>query len=117
MEGTTHEIPPGWEPAESYSVRPAGYNPAVVITGRIRKFRYVPRWARCRIAARTGERVKQLASDNPGFNRFIIEARPFPPTDTGWLVNPDIEPEVRRILSRTMKLDDPVVDEEPWPRL
>jgi hypothetical protein len=84
----------------------------VIITGKVRS-KLIPRW----YADRCGRNARSLALSNPGFHRVILECRPGPPYDLGLMVNPDIEPDLRRILSRCMRLDPAVPDDDPFPRL
>lgn len=63
-------------------------------------------------------RVQLLVAGNPGFHRLVIHIEnAAAPVEAAYLVNPDIEPQVRRLLRRVLVLTPPVLDEEPWPQL
>lgn len=80
----------------------------MIIEGETR--RGVPRWWTRWI----GRRVQAVAAANPGFHRLVVEARPAPAYDTGHFVDPEVEPAIRRLLSTCMRLDDPVIDDDPY---
>lgn len=82
---------------------------AVVIIHATR-YRRVPRW----YSRHVMHAVQRLAAGNPGFHRLVIELPIIGTAGTGFLVNPDIEPEVRRLLGRVLVLDEPVIDEDPY---
>lgn len=81
---------------------------AVIITGRPRRF--LPAWWHARCA----RRVAELADANPGFERFVLQAHPAPSITADRFVDSTIEPDARRLLSRCMKLDPPVTDDDPY---
>lgn len=66
---------------------------------------------------RTMRRVQILVARNPGFHRLVVEINPAGAWDTGWLVNPDVEPELRRLLGKVLVLAPPVEDHVPWAAL
>lgn len=90
---------------------PTGYNPSVIITAT--RFRHVPAW----YSRRVMREVQRLVAGNPGFHRLVIELPVVGAAETGYLVNPDVEPEVRRLLRRVLVLAEPVEDADPWPQL
>lgn len=83
----------------------------MVITAH--RFRRVPAWYSRRVMLR----VQRACVANPGFHRLVIVLPEFGPAETGYLVNPDVEPQVRRLLSRVLVLNEPVIDDNPWPSL
>lgn len=74
--------------------------------------RHIPRWYRRRVMLR----VNRLIYQNPGFHRLIVRIGPSSGTSP-YLVNPDIEPELRRLLGRVLILAPPIEDDDPWPRM
>lgn len=59
-------------------------------------------------------RCQLLAANNPGFHRFVIHFTHASPYETGWLIDPSVEPEMRRLLRRVLVLQPPVEDDDPW---
>lgn len=90
------------------SIRRSGYNPAVIIQAT--RYRRVPRW----YSRHVMRMVQRLAAGNPGFHRLVIDLPVLGRAETGYLVNPDVEPQIRRLLSRVMTLAPPVEDDDPW---
>lgn len=85
--------------------------PVVIVTALA--YRRVPRF----YVRRVMRRVDSLVRANPGFHRFLIDLPTIGSGDTGRLINPDVEPEVRRLLAKVMILAPPLEDPEPWGRL
>lgn len=77
------------------------------------RYRRVPRF----YVRRVMRRVEAFVDANPGFHRFLIDLPTIGTAQTGRMVNPDVEPEVRRLLGKIMVLAPPVEDPEPWERL
>ena len=65
---------------------------------------------------RVMRRALRLIAANPGFHRLAIhvESTGRPAYDTAFLVNPDCEDELRRVLGRVLVLTPTVHDDEPW---
>lgn len=66
--------------------------------------------------------VNQLAAGNPGFHRFVLcvpneDGTAVIPGESPLLVNPNVEPHLRSLLSRILVLDEPIEDETPWGQL
>jgi hypothetical protein len=58
--------------------------------------------------------VERVVAANPGFHRFLIDLPVLGRAETGRLINPDVEPEVRRLLAKVMVLAAPAEDDDPW---
>lgn len=80
----------------------------MVITGTARPF--IPRFVRQRIV----NRALTLMRMNPGFHRFVLQVKPGLPVEHELLVDPSIEPELRRLFARIMVLDEHQPDPEPY---
>jgi hypothetical protein len=80
-----------------------------------RRTRRVPRWYRNRVM----RRVLGLIAENPGFHRLVIhiENADTLPHETGYLVDPNVEPLIREELRRVLVLAPIVEDPEPWAAL
>lgn len=87
------------------------YYPGVIVTAT--RYRRVPRW----YVRRVMRRVESFAAANPGFHRFLIDLPVIGTAETGRMINPDCEPEIRRLLAKVMVLAPAVEDDEPWGRL
>lgn len=74
------------------------------------RYRRVPVWYTRHVM----RMVQRLVDGNPGFHRFVIDLPVVGRAETGQLVNPDVEPQVRRLLSRILVLAPPVEDDDPW---
>lgn len=87
---------------------------AVVII-RAKRTRRVPTW----YVRHVMHSVQRLVAGNPGFQRLVIQIDAPHYGSSYWheaafLVNPDIEPQVRRLLGRVLVLDEPVIDDDPY---
>lgn len=80
----------------------------MIITGEAK--RWCPAWF-CRHTTRLAVRLVQ---GNPGFHRVIIQVRPGPRVELEHLADPNIEPSVRRLLGRIMRLDPLTDDDDPY---
>lgn len=60
--------------------------------------------------------VNRMLDENPGFHRFVLVIAGTQ-GESGYMVNPDIEPELRRLLDKLLVLSPPVEDSDPWPRM
>lgn len=72
--------------------------------------RRVPRWYTRHVM----RMVQRLVIGNPGFHRLVIRIDNAGTWETGYLVNPDVEPQIRRLIARVTILAPPVVDDDPW---
>lgn len=76
-------------------------------------YRRVPAW----YVRRVMRRADALARANPGFHRFVIDLPVIGTAETGRMINPDVEPDLRALLEKVMVLAPPENDAEPWGRL
>lgn len=74
------------------------------------RYRRVPAW----YSRHVMRMVQSLVAGNPGFHRLVIDLPAVGRAETGYLVNPDVEPQVRKLLSRVLVLAPPVEDDDPW---
>lgn len=77
------------------------------------RYRRRPRW----YARRVMRRFQRLVAQNPGFHRLVLDLPDAQPVETAFLVNPDIEPDVRELLGRVLVLAPPSDDDNPYPLL
>lgn len=78
---------------------------------RASRFRRVPAW----YSRRVMRRVQAACAANPGFHRLVIDLPLVGQAEAAYLVDPEVEPEVRRLLSRVLILEPAETDDEPWP--
>lgn len=77
------------------------------------RYRRVPRF----YVRHVMRRVDAVARMHPGFHRFLLDLPTIGTADTGRMINPDVEPELRRLLAKILVLAPAEDDPEPWGRL